>query len=197
MVRFYLVPAESVVFGGQAARVPKYGPLSATPLVAGGTRWEARDYGVQPTFLVAFDNTAAEDTALDARADVTKFADVLDDPLGARLAEVQAGLEALNLPAQMVTAATTHRQVIRGVMGIILVAQCMQGKGRDIFAPGITLATTMAQIAAAPRGDLNSCMTTVGFATIAASATGATTVRQLLSAIAQTASPSPMLGVTV
>lgn len=197
MVRFYLVPVEMVTLFGSQARVPKYSPFSATPLVDPNTQWQGRDYGVQPTFLLAMDDTDAEDAALTARPDVTKFSDNLDTALGARLDAMQTAIEALNLPAQMLTAATTDRAIIRGIMGIILVAQCMQGKGRDIFAASITLSTTMAQIAAAPRADLDACMRAVGFAAIANAATGATTVRQLLTSISQTASPSLMLGVTV
>lgn len=197
MVRFYLVPVEVGNIPVPNARVPKYSPFSATPLVAANTQWQARDYGMQQTMVLALDNTAAEDAALAAQPDVTKFSDNLDTPLGSRLAAMRDALELLNMPAHMLTGSSTDRVVLRGVLGIFMVAQCMQGKGRDIFTAGVQLSTTMASIGAAARNDLAACMQAVGFGAIADAATGSTTVRDLLASIATTASPTPMLGVAI
>lgn len=195
MIRFYLVPVEVDPISGR--RGPKYLAYRGDPdppaLVSSG--WQARDYGSSQLMLVATDASDVDDAALVSQPDVTKFADNLDTVLGARLATMQAALETLNLPAQMLTAATTDRQVIRGIMAIFAVAQCMQGKNFNIFAGGVTLATTMGSLAAAPRTALQDCAATLGFdiSTI----TLASTVRQVLTVLVQQASPSTMMGVTV
>jgi hypothetical protein len=193
MIRFYLVPAVTV----GTTRGPKYFGWRGGPAPLFSAGWEARDYGSQPLMLLAADMSDPDDALLVAQGDVTKFADDLDAQLGAGLAAMQTAMEALKLPAQLLTANTTHRQVVRGVMGIFSIAQCMQGKGRDIFAAGVTLSTTMAQIAATPRADLDACFRTLGYTAIADDATGATTVRDLLTSIANVANPSHMMGVVV
>jgi hypothetical protein len=106
MVRFYLVPVEvSPGFTG-----PKYFPYRGDPdppaLVQVGDdgqsiRKESRTYGAEPSMLIAANTTDADDATLAAMPDVTKFADNLDTPLGARLGAMQTALEGLNLPAQM------------------------------------------------------------------------------------------------
>lgn len=193
MIRFYLVP---VITAG-TTRGPKYFGWRFGPAPLFTVGWEARDYGTQPSMLLAADMTNPDDATLVAPGDVTKFADDLDQPLGADLAAMQSALSALNLPGQMLTVNTPHRKVVRGIMGIFAVAQCMKGKGRDIFAASVTLNTTMAQIAVAPRTDIDACMRTAGYVAIADAATGATTVRDLLTSIANVANPSRMMGVTV
>jgi hypothetical protein len=195
MVRFYLVPVE--IGTGGNTRGPKYFPwrYDADPPALIQEPSQQRDYGNEPLMLLASDLTDAEDATLSAQIDVTKFADNLDLALGADLARMQSALEALKLPAQMLTAATTYRQVIRGIMGIFLIAQCMQGKGFNVFAAGVTLSTTLNSLSAAVRTALTDCATSLGFDTTGI--TGASTVRQVLTAIANQASPSPMLGVTV
>lgn len=195
MVRFYLTPVETNP--ATNGRGPKYfayrGDPDAPALVS--SPWQARDYGNEPLMLVAADTADSDDALLAAQTDITKFADDLDTQLGARLAAMQAALEALNLPAQMLTATTTDRQVIRGIMAIFSVAQCMQGKNFNIFAPGITLSTTLSAIPAPARQALQDCATFLGYDQMGI--TLASTVRQLLTKLVQQASPSPMMGVTV
>lgn len=145
--------------------------------------------------LVAGDVSDPDDATLSALADVTKFADNLDTQLGAQLAGMQTALEALNLPAQMLTATVTHRQVIRGIMACFSVAQCMQGKGFRVFGAGITLSTLLSALPVAARQALQSCATEMGYDQTGI--TLASTIRQVLTLVVQQASPSPMLGVTV
>jgi NADH/NAD ratio-sensing transcriptional regulator Rex len=114
---------------------------------------------------------------------------------GAKLAAMQTALEALNLPAQMLTTATTDRLVIRGIMAIFSVAQCMQGKGFNIFSAGVTLSTQLSALPVAARQALQDCAAFLGYDETGI--TLASTVRQLLTKLVQQASPSPMLGVTV
>lgn len=193
MIRFYLVPVEA----SASHRGPKYFPYHGDPnppaLIQAD--WEAKDYGNEPSMLLASNLSNPDDVTLTAQPDVTKFADNLDQQMGADLATMQAALEALNLPAQMVTSTTTHRQVIRGIMGIFSVAQCMQGKGFRVFGAGITLATTLSALAVPARQALQDCATQLGY-----DQTGITlssTIRQVLTLVVQQASPSKMMAVTV
>lgn len=192
MVRFCLVPVE-----GTATRGPKYFGYNDDPdppaLIQAG--WEARDYGNEPLMLIAADVSDTDDATLSALVDVVKFADNLDTQLGAGLAAMQTALEALNLPAQMLTATVTHRQVIRGIMGCFAVVQCMQGKGFRPFEAGITLATQLSELGVPARQALQSCATTLGYDQTGI--TLASTIRQVLTKIVQQAAPSPMMGVTV
>lgn len=197
MIRFYLVPVETSASGTE--RGPKYfrgafrGEIGYTPLVT--TQWRARDYGNEPSMLLAAEVSDSDDATLAALADVTKFADNLDTSLGAQLGAMQTALEALSLPAQMINSATTARQVIRGIMACFAVAQCMQGKGFRVFGAGITLATQLSALAVATRQALQSCATQLGYDQTGITLTSS--VRDVLTKLVQQASPSPMMGVTV
>jgi hypothetical protein len=184
--RYFLVPA--VVVNG--TRGPKYFTLTVRHQMVPGTvlaQWEPIDFGNEPSILVATDISDAESATLAGMADVTKFADDLDTPLGGRLAAMQAALEALNLPAQMLTAATPDRTIVRGIMVIFNIGQCMQGKGFNIFAPGITLPTTMGSLSAAARTALTDCVDSFGYDR--AGITLASTVRDLLTKLATQTPP--------
>lgn len=201
--RLYLVPVETNPANG--ARGPKYFPYRFDPdppaLIQTGDDgqnvvFDSVRYGDEPQMLIAANVSNADDAALAALADVVKFADTLDSAVGAAaLAGLQAALDAMKIPGSLVTANTTWRVVARGIIGIFGIAQCMQGKKRNIFAGGVTLATTMSQIPAAPRTDLQACCTSLGYDI--SSVTGGTTVRQLLVVIATQTSPRTLLDVTI
>jgi hypothetical protein len=96
VLRYFLVPA--VVVNG--TRGPKYFTLTARHQTIPGTvlaQWEPIDFGNEPSMLVGTDISDAESATLAGMVDVTKFADDLDTPLGARLVAMQSALEALNL----------------------------------------------------------------------------------------------------
>jgi hypothetical protein len=191
MLRYFLVPA--VVVNG--TRGPKYFTLTARHQTIPGTvlaQWEPIDFGNEPSMLVGTDISDAESATLAGMVDVTKFADDLDTPLGARLVAMQSALEALNLPAQMLTAATLDRTIVRGIMVIFNIGQCMQGKGFNIFAPGITLATTMGSLGAAARTALTDCVDSFGYDR--SGITLASTVRDLLTKLAT--QPPPRVSAT-
>lgn len=197
MIRFYLVPVEvnPAYFN---LRGPKYFPYlhdPNPPALVVGEGWEARDYGNEPLMLIADNLSDPEDTLLTSQPDVTKFADDLDMQMGGRLAAMQAALEALNLPAQMVGVNTTDRQVVRGIMGIFAVAQCMQGKGFRVFGAAITLSTQLSALSVPARQALQSCATELKYDQTGI--TLASTIRDVLTKIVQQAAPSPMKGVTV
>jgi hypothetical protein len=186
VIRIFLVPA--VVVNG--TRGPKYFTLTAQHQTVPGTvlaPWEPIDFGNEPSILVATDISDTESATLEGMPDVTKFADNLDTPLGTRLGAMQAALEALNLPAQMLTAAVHDRTIVRGIMAIFGIGQCMQGKGFNIFAPGITLATTMRNLSAVARAALAACIDSFGYDRT--DITLASTIRDLLTQLATQTPP--------
>lgn len=193
MVRFYLVPTVVLPDG---RTVPKYFMYrgATAPLVL-TSNYQLRSYGTALLVLVAADTTDPDDALLVAQTDVTKFADNIDQQLGADLVAMQNALELLNLPAQMLTSTTTHRQVIRGIMGVFEIAQCMQGQGFDLFSLGLTLSSTLSAMPTAARQSLQACATQYHYDQTGI--TLASTIRQLLTKIVQQAAPSPMMGVTV
>lgn len=200
-VRFYLVPIEEVSRGPGTARGPKYFAWRFDPdppaLVA-GVQWAMRDYGLEPTALLAADVDAAQHTLLTSQADVTAVPANLDAQLGANLATVQAALENLHIPGDVLTASNTYRQVLRGTMAIFSLAQRFNGKlgnaGR-LFPAGITLSTVYSDLSANVRQNLQDAASELGYDY--SGITLASTVRDVLKKIASQQAPSPMLGVTV
>jgi hypothetical protein len=198
MIRFYLVPTELNASGGAN---PKYFAYRGDPnppaLVSVG--FASRYYGSQPTMLIAADVTAAEDALLVAQPDVTALGSDLDAQLGANLASVQNALETLSIPGTLLTAATTYRQVVRGLIGIFDVASCMKGDfGIDIFTAGVTLATPLSALPLRARQALSQCAAQLGYDQTGI--TLASTIRDVLVKISQqapTGGRGLMMGVQV
>lgn len=203
-VRFYLLPIEEVVKDAQlgtTTRGPKYFAWRFDPdppALLDGVSYEMRDYGLEPTALLAADVTNAQHQLLIANADVTAVPANLDNTLGANRATVQAALESLHIPADALTNATTYRQVLRGVMAIFALAQRFNGRvgnsGR-LFPVGITLATTLGDLSQSVRNQLQSAAEELGYDY--SGLTLQSTLRDVLKQIANQQSPSTMLGVTV
>lgn len=197
MIRFYLVPVVTVVDSRGTHRGPKFFPTpwqTGAPLID-QIVYAVRDYGDDDLMLIAADLDDTQDAALVATGEVTKMADNLDQQIGADLAAVQAALELLNLPAQMLTATVTYRTLLKGINAIMEIAQCMQGLGFNIFAGGVTLSTTLSQLPVAARQALSACA--VQFNYDQTGITGASSVRQVFTTIVQQARSFTMMGVTV
>lgn len=197
MVRFYLIPILTVTDAeGFASRGPEYFAWrNSPPALFPGVRWEGRDYGNEPTMLVAADLTDPDAATLSGKADVVTFADVLDTKLGTNASTMQTAIEALNIPTGNLPASTTYRDVLRRLTAIFLVAQCAQGKGVTIFGPGVTLATQFGALPQAAQDAITTCAPALGYSL--AGLTLTTTIRQMYSGIADQAAPTPMLGVTI
>jgi hypothetical protein len=198
-VRFYLVPIETVDRPeGGTYRLAKYFTVSRVPRASDllSVRWQMVDFGFEPTALVAADVTTAQNTSLAAQSDVTVIPANIDNTLGANVATVQSKLEALNIPADNLVAGATYRQVLRGVIGIFLIAQrfsAMQN-GR-LFPPGITLSTTLGDLSQATRQKLIDAADQLRYDRSGLDLTS--TLRQVLKQIANQQSPTTMLGVSV
>ena len=134
MNRFYLVPVETVVFPpddfGQVStsRGPKYFSWSDDPdppaLVS--TPWAMMDYGfVDSALLVAKNISQIDHDALILNADVFSFPDNLDQPVTDP--NVDTFFEAINLPTDWLTPATTYRDLMRQTAGIFQFNQRYSG----------------------------------------------------------------------
>jgi hypothetical protein len=201
-IRLYLGPIEEVPTSTGSARGPKYFAWRFDPdppaLLAGVT-WEMRDFGLEPTALIATDVTTAQHQSLAAQGDVTAIPANLDNTVGAaNLATVQAALENLHIPADAVTGATTYRQIVRGVLGIFGVAQRFNGRlgqnGR-LFPIGITLSTVLSDLSLNVRNELQAAAEDLSYDY--SSLTLQSTLRDVLKVIATQAPPTSMLGVTI
>lgn len=202
-VRFYLVPLEEGMNpgSGNPVRGPKYfaWPYDPDPpALVMSVPWEMRDYGREPTALLAADLSPGDHALVAGMSDVTAVPVNLDAQVGANLATVQTALESLNIPADTLLATHTYRQVLRGVMAIFALAQRFNGRlgqaGR-LFPSGVTFATTLGDLSQTVREELKEAAQSLGYDY--SGLTGASTMRDVLKAIARQQSPSPMLGVIV
>ena len=120
MQRFYLVPIEVVDTGpGTNARGPKYFGWKydpdPPPLVFGS--WAMMDYGFTDFgLLVAKEITQTDHDALILNADVFSFPDNLDQPVTDP--NIDTYFEAINIPADWLTPATTYRELMRQTAGM-------------------------------------------------------------------------------
>ncbi len=129
---------------------------------------------------------AATDSAIVANADVHRLPDNLDVNLTAgQVTAVSNHLEANHIPADWVTTAFTWRQVLRLVVGLYQFIQRYKGLGGPgpIFGGAVTLSTTFAGLPQGARNALTATANSFGYDTSALS--GASTVRQILRAMAQ------------
>lgn len=201
-VRLYLVPIEFSLDG--KTRGPKYFPFTGDPdapaLIQGAPR-AMMPFGLEPTALLAADLSAAQVTTMAGLTDVTVIPANLDNQLGANLATVQAELEALNIPADMLNTGNTYRQVLRGVIAIFSVTQNFyairgtQPEGGRLFPAGITLATTLGSLSVAVRQDLQAAASALGYDYTGL--TLASTIRDVLKKLASQPVPFDLLGVSV
>lgn len=200
MIRHLLIPLEQAGTG----RGPKYFAYRSDPdppALIQGVAWAMMPFGAEPTALLAADVDAGQVTTLSGLADVTLLPANLDNQLGAQLATVQGELEALNIPADILTANNTYRQVLRGTIAIFLVSQrffglrgAQPGSGR-LFPPGITLSTTLSSLAADVRQDLQTAATELGYSYDGL--TLASTLRDVLKKLASQPSPIKLLDVEI
>jgi len=133
MQRFYLVPIETNVVGGTQYRGPKYfGPWRNDPdppaLVQ--SPWAVMDYGFVPYgLLVAKDINQTDHDALVLNIDVYAFPLDLDGPVN-DLA-IDAFFEAINIPTDWLTPATTYRELMRQLAGMFQFNQRYAGISRQ------------------------------------------------------------------
>ncbi len=153
MQKFYLIPIEIVSQGaGQEARGPKYFAWRFDPDPPGiNCRWNMMDYGLTPyAMLLAHDITQADHDALMLNPDVYAFPDTLDAPVSDPA--IDTFFEAIYLPTDWLTPATTYRELLRQVAGMMQFNQRYSGisGGHSIFEAA-TLQTRLNQMTAQER----------------------------------------------
>lgn len=176
MLRLYLSPS---VVNAAGFRAPKYaGTLPK------GTSQDWLDLGNEPTFLWAVDTDIAAHTTIAANADLGAFPYNLDAQTGANLATVQAQLESFNIPGDAVTANTTYRTIVRGIVVISMVMQRYGAITQNIllFDVGINLDRTLGSIAVNVRNALQLACDQLGFNT--SGLIGSSTIRDLYKRLA-------------
>lgn len=203
-VRLYLVPVETSADG--LARGPKYfrwGRDPDPPALMSGVSWSMMPFGFEPTALLAADLTAGQVTTMGGLSDVTKIPSNLDNTLGANLATVQAALEALKIPADMLSSGNTYRQVVRGVIAIFSVAQRFKklrnlppsDAGSRLFPAGITFDTTLGDLSQNVRQDLQQAANDLGYDYTGLTLTSS--LREVLKKLAAQTAPVEMLGMGI
>jgi hypothetical protein len=105
-------------------------------------RWNMMDYGFIPfALLVAHDITPADHAALILNSDVYAFPDNLDQPVADP--NIDVFFEAIDIPTDWLTPATTYRELLRQTAGLMQFNQRYGGLsgGQSIFGNGVTLET--------------------------------------------------------
>ena len=126
MIRFYLLPIESVVLeDGNIARGPKYFQWRLDPDPPGlAVTWGMMDYGLIDAALLVAEVTQEQHDTLLLNSDVTSPPENIDQNItSGAIPGVQAALETLRIPADWVTTAFTYRQILRMVAGLFQFAQ--------------------------------------------------------------------------
>jgi len=149
-----------------------------------GAAWAGMDYGAEPIMLVRANVSSAQHAAIAANADVIAVPADLDAAIGGTLATAQARLEAVQIPADWMTAGMTWRQALRGVAAVFQLGQRLNGLGlaARLFGGGITLSTTFGELSANVRTRLAAMADSFGFDRSAVAA--GTTLRQALRGLA-------------
>jgi hypothetical protein len=170
-------------------RRPKYENTDLT-----GHAWAAMDFGNEPVMLVA----TATNAALAAELDVLTIPVNLDQNLtSGAVTTAQTFMENLFIPADWITTSLTYRQVVRQVCQFFMLWQRCQGLGfARIFTAGVTLNTTFGSLPANVRTILTNAAQSMHLDT--SSLSGASTIRQIIKAIApQISGPIHLLDITL
>jgi len=167
---FFVVPLEGAGTDLDPRR-PKYVP-------ALGVDWAMVDHG--EAAIVWANATPAQSASIGTHADA-----LVVPPLGnaINVAATATALEAMNIPAQWLSAAMTYRVVLRIVIGMAQLLQRLDGRGQKLTLTPAVLDLTVAQIPAGTRANISDAINSLGLDTSGIS--GTTTVREVLRMIGQ------------
>jgi hypothetical protein len=124
---------------GTGSRVDAFRPEYIGDIA--GAQWSAMDLGIEPSFIVGANLTAAQHAFVSSQSDVFTFP-AIDAAVGGNptLNRTRNALEQRNIPGAWVGAATTWRQVIGEIIRNCLVLQRLFGLHRSrLFPPGVSL----------------------------------------------------------
>jgi hypothetical protein len=191
-LRLYFVPVVHVAV--PRYECPKYFPHRFNPPTAGlenvSHAWTT--YLLEDVGLIAADVTTAQHSIVAAQTDVIALPVNLDVTLNAGAVNAaQAALEGWNVPANWVTTGMTYRQVVRTVVRMwrFHARMVAMSNGR-LFDGTVTLSTALASLPLAARNRLKSVADSYGLDY--SGVTNATTVRQLLKAMADQFADDPV-----
>lgn len=184
--RLYIVP---VVGTGTKSnpRTPKY----FTDGTITSTSWTANVYGFEPWAIVAADLSPADDTIIVNEPDAFALPFDLSPLLTApQVTNVQAKLEAANIPSGWVNTSLTWTLVVRTVLGMFEFFQRYSGiyakqtglVPTSLFTGGVTLDSTFGSLPSANQNALTGSAQSFGIST--AGLTASTTMRTILKAMA-------------
>lgn len=150
------------------------------------------DYGFEPWMFVGANLAFSDDTLVVGEPDAYAIPfDLSQLPTSAQVTNVQAKLEAMNVPSGWVTTALTWLQIVRVILWVFGFVQLFGSIYADqnngalppvIFGGGRSLGTTYGALPLAMRTALAS--TAVTYGVDISSVTGATTLRQILQLVA-------------
>jgi len=176
-IRYYLMSALEV----DNRRCPKYMFVDYADLNPAGlnVQWNAMDYGLVPVFLVRANVTTAQHAALAAQPDVISVPENINNQIGGALPQVEAALEALHIPAGLVSSTNTYKEVLRAVARIFQFFQRMHGMfGEKLIDGPVGLNTQWSDIPDGARSNLRDAADSMELDYSSVIAT--TTVRQIL-----------------
>jgi len=167
---FFLVP----IIGSGTAK----DPFRPKYIEALNVAWAMVDHG--SAAIVWADTTAAQNSTIGANSDAT-VVPPLDNTIA--LTATQNALEALNIPAQWLTASMTYRGVLRIVVGIAQLLQRLHGLGTPVVLSQSVLNVTFGSLSAQNQSNITTAIASLGLDGSAIVST--TTVRQILHDIGQ------------
>jgi hypothetical protein len=171
-MRFYVVPKIGTGVKGDSFRAKYFFDM--------GVEFDAMEYGREDTMLVAALLTPTQHTTVAANLDVIAVPSPIDSNISAAaLTVIQTRIDGLKIPALHFTTANTYREVVRIVGKACLLMQRYDGmRAKTFFDSGITLATTIAELTAGQRADLQAAAESFGVDT--SGVTGGQTIRAVL-----------------
>lgn len=174
-MNFYIIPKVGTGSPTDPFR-PKYlsDPVNFPDLSS--APWSAMDYGIEPTFLVAANTSAAQHATLSGFSDVDAIPN-LNTTVGGNptLSQTQNKMESRQIPGAWITATTLWREVTGKFGRFCMIAQRLNGRRKKrIFPPGVTLDSNLTT---ETLGDLSDTAQSFG---ISVSLTTSMTVRDAL-----------------
>lgn len=187
MARLYFTHIQGTGTSQDDARRPKY----FADIV--GLRWAMMDYGREDICLVLADTDQTQHDAVILNADVIALPTNLDNMVPtAAVANVEAKLEAMNIPADWVNDKRTWRTTLRIVCGLFQLAQRFHGEHGENFLANVNLNMTVSQMGAPKRQKIEKAIDTLRISIDKSQITGATTVRQILREVGKAWANTPI-----
>jgi hypothetical protein len=196
-IELFLIPMEGTgVFPTDPFR-PKYIGVPKSPQI---NRFGALRYGVEDSAIVMIDAPNGFLNSVRSQPDVTSLARAnnIDNTLTAGQANAAKTIfEGAFIPGQFINAGDTRRQVIRGLAGMFLFSQRIEGKfggnwKKKAQARGVSLDSTFANFPQVLKDELISVRDENGWTNQGLGVTNQSTMREILKAISDQYENTPI-----